>query len=87
MHIETIFTTVNYLEKLRLHGEDETLNKLILFWKIQANQYEGFAKLPLRRVKRVEAGINKLIDQIEAGEIDYKDYRFHVNLLFDSLHL
>lgn len=40
MNIETILTTIDYLEKLKLQGEDGTLDKLILFWRLQANQHE-----------------------------------------------
>lgn len=41
MNIETILTTVDYLEKLKSQSEDDTLDKLILFWKMQANQHEA----------------------------------------------
>lgn len=41
MNIETILMTIDYLEKLKEPEKDETLNKLILFWRLKANQLKG----------------------------------------------
>jgi len=59
MNIETILTTVDYLEKLKSQGGDDTLDKLILFWKMQANQHEAPVKPEIAEEKLRELFRNK----------------------------
>ena len=72
MNIETILTTIDYLEKLKLQSEDDTLDKLILFWKLQANQHEAQVSpmLAEEKTKRAFTDIHQILSNSKYGMND-----------------
>lgn len=77
MSIETIFMTIKFLEELQEQKQDEILSKLILLWKMQANQHE--ARVIQKNTEIFKMQLHKTIDlqDKEGFEIfGYLPYRY-----------
>ena len=76
MNIETILMTIDYLEKLKESKRDETLNNLILFWRLQTNQHktEETYHNSVEDIIRTEINELEVADEIYKNDMDIESF-------------